>query len=175
MSINKKQIVIIDIETSSLHASGGFVVGFGLMDENEVFTHRFLNGKGIDDGEKTLLTQFQADVSNYGLVVGHNIRRFDIPMAVSRCLIHGLDPRPLLRLNIVDTLEIAHNYLLLQYNTLEDLCRFFKIPKNTCLRGEEMPVLFMRAIQDKTALIPIIEHCKDNKLKILIDERTIRY
>ncbi len=150
---------VLDIESTSLDALG-FVTGYGLLDEDGTFKHCFLDGKNVDEQEKNLLIQLRGDVCKYDALIGHYIRRFDVPMVISRCLLHELDVQPFLKIRIVDTWEIARNFLLLPKNTLEDLAHFFNIPKNNDLKGSDMPSLYMKASQgDKKTLKLIQEHC----------------
>ena len=187
MSINnKKRIGIFDLEATATDCSG-FIVGYGLMDEDGSFKHRFLDGKTVDAGEKDLLIFLREDLSKYSVIIGHYIRRYDFPLIISRCLLRNVNPLGLLQIRKIDTWEIAQNFLLMPsyHNTLEDLCRFFGITKNISLQGSDMPSLYMRAVQgDKTSLNTIAEHCRDdvtatfhlyNKLKILIGQEPIKY
>jgi uncharacterized protein YprB with RNaseH-like and TPR domain len=151
-----------DLEATALTAESGFIVGFGILDENNTFHHAFLQGSVVA-GEKELCGDNIKLLSQYRSVVTHYGRQFDFPMLISRSLLHGLDPSPILRVNHIDTWEIARQRLCLKHCTLDDLAKFFNIPKNTTLRGSDMPILYMKAVQDdKLALQQIKNHCLDD-------------
>jgi DNA polymerase III epsilon subunit-like protein len=178
-----ESVAVLDIEATSTNALG-FITGYGLLN-NGTFTYDFLDGKTIDEGEKSLLNRLGVNISNCRKLVGHFIRLYDLRMITSRMLLYGLDPSPLFKVSIIDTWEVARDCLLLPKNTLEDLCRFFGIPKDTSLTGDQMPALYMKAYQgDKEVLQKIKSHCFDDcvatlavytKLKTLIEVQSKRY
>jgi DNA polymerase III epsilon subunit-like protein len=112
-----------------------------LLDEQNCFHHVFVAPQDIFVQEALICASLIESVQKYGQIVTHGGRKFDVPMVVTRSLLHGLNPSPLLKANMVDTLEIAWNVLCLKHNRLEDLARFLKIPKKTELNGADMPML----------------------------------
>jgi DNA polymerase III epsilon subunit-like protein len=178
-----ESVAVLDIEATATNALG-FITGYGFLN-NGVFTYDFLDGKTVDEGEKILLSKLSVNISKCHKLVGHFIRLYDLRMITSRMLLYGLDPAPFFKVPVIDTWEVARDCLLLPKNTLEDLCRFFGIPKDTSLTGDQMPTLYMKAFQgDKETLQKIKSHCFDDcvatlavytKLKTLIEGQSKRY
>lgn len=152
-----------DVEATGLRAESSCVVGYGVLDENGVFHHQFIQPVDLFSEEKIMCQSIIDTVSRYRQVVTHFGRGYDIRMVTSRSLLHGLDPSPLLRVNLVDIWEVARERLLLTKNTLDDLAKFFKIPKKIELKGSDMPLLYLKAATgDAQALPKIKEHCFDD-------------
>ena len=152
--------VILDIETSSLEADAGVVVGAGLMGENgraDYFPVR------RTDEEKGVLVKLVERLGEFGLVVTWNGRFFDIPFLTTRLLSHGLDPRPIASKRHVDLNEVAKNRLKLTFTYLDHVCGFFGIEKKRETMGMDVPRLYVRALEgDRRALGTIREHCLDD-------------
>ena len=173
--------LIFDLESLGTNAHS-VITGYGLLNEDGVtFKHCFISGDGdIDKLEKVMLVNLLKDIKEVSGVtlVGHYIRHFDFPMIISRCLFHGLDVKPFLAVPMIDTWEIARDFMLLPYNTLDDLCHFLGIKKDVTIHGYDMPTLFLKAVRgNKQALLLIEHHCKNdcattlevfNRLKPLI-------
>ena len=154
------KVVILDIETSSLEADAGIMVGAGLMPES---------GPGEYVGvrrtaeEKTILSRLMSRLSSYEVIVTWNGRGFDLPYLTTRLLSHGLDPRPLTGKRHVDLNEIVRSRLRLTFTYLDHVCDFFGIPKKKGPMGMDVPQLYLRAQEgDGKALRAIREHCLDD-------------
>ncbi len=156
------KIAFLDIESTSLTADSGFIVGFGLMFEDGNWIHKFLKGS-IIEGEKEVLMELIKAVRNIDLIVTWFGEGFDIPMIVSRCLIHGLDPSIILEKEHIDLCQIAKKILRLTDYSLDSVAKFFGIPKKIELKGRDMPPIYMKAISgDVESLKLIEEHCYDD-------------
>ncbi len=156
------KIVFLDIESTSLNADSGFIVGFGLMFEDGSWIHRFLRGS-IIEGEKELLKELIDAVKNVDVIVTWFGEGFDIPMIIARSLYHQLDPAPILEKEHIDLFSYAKKLLKLSDYSLDSVAKFFNIPKKIELKGRDMPPIYMKAISgDKEALKLIEEHCRDD-------------
>ena len=87
------RIVVLDIETSSLEADAGIVVGAGLL--LETGKSEYFEAKRTDQ-EKSLLVKLLKRLEVCDVVVTWSGRGFDIPFLTTRLLKHGLNPLPLL-------------------------------------------------------------------------------
>jgi uncharacterized protein YprB with RNaseH-like and TPR domain len=154
------QIVILDLETSSLEADVGIIVGAGLMTEQGKSEY-FQAKKTIE--EKPLLSRLLKRLDSFDVIVTWSGRGFDIPFLTSRALKHDLDPRPLLRKMHLDLNEVVKSRLRLTFTYLDHVCDFFGIKRDKGPMGLEVPGLFVRALEgDETALKSIRDHCMDD-------------
>src|SRR5437773_10175943 len=85
------RIVILDIETSSLEADAGIVLGTGLLPETG--KSEYLEAKRTDQ-EKGLLVKLLKRLEAYDVIVTWSGRGFDTPYLTTRLWKHGLDPLP---------------------------------------------------------------------------------
>ncbi len=153
-------IVILDIETSSLEADAGIIVGAGLMSEDgrsEYFQARKTNE------EKPLLTKLLQRLEAYDVIVTWSGRGFDIPFLTSRLLKHQMDPRTVLSKMHLDLNEVVKSRLRLTFTYLDHVCEFFQIKRDRGPMGLEVPQLFVKALEgDEGALRSIRDHCLDD-------------
>jgi uncharacterized protein len=154
------KIVILDIETSSLEADAGIIVGAGLQPENGIAEYF---GAVRTAEEKRMLTKLMSSLNKYEVIITWNGRGFDLPFLTTRLLSHGLDPRPLIGKRHVDLNEVVKNRLRLTFTYLDHVCDFFGIPRNKGPMGMDVPQLYLRAQEgDAKALRTIREHCLDD-------------
>ncbi len=154
------KLVILDIETSSLEADAGIVVGAGLISENgqaEYFPVR------RTDEEKNVLVKLVQRLNEFEIVTTWNGRFFDLPFLTTRLLAHKLDPRPFIRMRHIDLNEVVKNRLKLTFTYLDHVCDFFGIEKKRGTMGMDVPRLYVKALEgDRKALGAIREHCLDD-------------
>jgi uncharacterized protein len=172
------QIVILDIETSSLEADAGVIVGAGLMSE-EGKSEYFQARKTTE--EKPLLTKLLKRLESFDVIVTWSGRGFDIPFLTTRLLKHKMDPRPILRKLHLDLNEVVKSRLRLTFTYLDHVCEFFEIKRDRGPMGLDVPHLFMRGLEgDEEALGSIRNHCLDDlrvtrevflKLRPLIEQQ----
>lgn len=156
------KIAFLDIESTSLTAESGFIVGFGLMFEDGTWIHEFLKGSVVE-GEKEILMKLLEATANIDIIITWYGEGFDIPMVISRCLVHRIDPSALLLKEHIDLCAYAKRILRLGDYSLDSVAKFFNIPKKVELKGRDMPPIYMKAISgDKEALKLIEEHCYDD-------------
>ncbi len=170
------RVVILDLETSSLTADGGIIVGAGLM--NEAGQGEYLEAKRTDQ-EKRVLTGLVKRLGSYDIIVTWSGRGFDIPFLTTRLLKHGLDPRPVLGMMHLDLNEVVKSRLRLTFTYLDHVCDFFQIKRDKGPMGLDVPQLYVRALEgDGEAAKSIRDHCMDdlratrevfNKLRPLLE------
>jgi len=154
------RIVILDIETSSLEADAGIVVGTGLLPETG--KSEYLEAKRTDQ-ERGLLVKLLKRLETYDVIVTWSGRGFDTPFLTTRLLKHGLDPRPLLGKTHLDLNEVVRSRLRLTFTYLDHVCDFFGIQREKGPMGLEVPQLFVKAIEgDEGAFKSIKDHCLDD-------------
>ncbi len=152
--------VILDIETSSLEADAGVVVGAGLIPEKgeaEYFQVRRTSE------EKNALVKIVERLNDFEVVVTWNGRFFDIPFLTTRLLDHNMDPRPVFDKRHIDLAEVVKNRLRLTFTYLDHVCDFLGIEKKRGTMGMDVPRLYVKALEgDRKALGLIREHCLDD-------------
>jgi uncharacterized protein YprB with RNaseH-like and TPR domain len=154
------RIVILDIETSSLEADAGIIVGAGLMSE-EGKSEYFRVRKTAE--EKPLLSKLLKRLESYDVIVTWSGRGFDIPFLTTRLMKHQMDPRPILGKIHLDLNEVVKSKLRLTFTYLDHVCEFFEIRRDRGPLGLEVPHLFVRALErDEDALKTIRDHCLDD-------------
>ena len=154
------KVVILDIETSSLEADGGILVGAGLLPEHG--RSDYFQVKRTTD-EKDALVKLTRRLESYDVVVTWNGRSFDIPFLTTRLLKNNLDPRPVASKRHIDLNEVVKSRLRLTFTYLDHVCDFFGIAKKKGPMGMDVPQLYVRALEgDGKALGTIKEHCLDD-------------
>ena len=154
------RISFLDLETSSLEADAGIVVGVGLM--NETGKSEYLEAKGTAD-EKALLTKLLKRLESIDVIVTWSGRGFDIPYLTTRMLKHSMDPRPVLSKLHLDLNEVVRSRLRLTFTYLDHVCDFFGIKRDRGPMSLEVPHLFIKSLEgDETSLRTIRDHCLDD-------------
>lgn len=152
--------VILDIETSSLEADAGVVVGAGLLSDKGRAEYFPVRRTGE---EKNVLVKLIRRLQEFDLVVTWNGRYFDIPFLTTRLLSHNLDPRPIVGKRHIDLNEVVKNRLKLTFTYLDHVCDFFGIEKKRGTMGMDVPRLYVKALEgDRKALSLIRDHCLDD-------------
>jgi uncharacterized protein YprB with RNaseH-like and TPR domain len=154
------KIVILDIETTSLEADAGVLVGAGLM--SDAGRGEYLEARRTSE-EKSLLTKLSKRLESYDIIVTWNGRSFDIPFLTTRLIKHGLDPRLIIRKSHLDLADVVKSRLRLTFTYLDHVCDFFEIDRMRGPMGLDVPHLYVRALEgDRKALMSIREHCLDD-------------
>ncbi|MCS7368378.1 MAG: ribonuclease H-like domain-containing protein [archaeon GBS-70-058] len=158
----KGRIAFLDIESTSLTADSGFIVGVGIMWDDGKWSHEFLKGSVIE-GEAELIRKSIDELSNATIIVTWNGIAFDIPMLIARAIIHDIDPTPIILKEHIDLYRYAKKLLKLSEYSLDAVAKYMGIPKKVELKGRDMPPYYMKAIAgDQEAMKLIIEHCYDD-------------
>ena len=154
------RIVVLDLETSSLEADAGIIVGAGLM--TEAGKSEYFQARKTGE-EKSLLTKLLQRLGSYDVIVTWSGRGFDVPFLTSRLLKHSMDPRGVLGKLHLDLNEVVRSRLRLTFTYLDHVCDFFGIRREKGPMGLEVPALFVRALEgDEAALQLIRNHCIDD-------------
>lgn len=153
-------MVILDIETSSLQADAGIIVGAGIM--TEAGQSEYLQARNTKD-ERPLLSKLLKRLESSNMIVTWSGRGFDIPFLITRLLKHSMDPGPLLQKTHLDLNEVVKSRLRLTFTYLDHVCEFFEIKRDKGPMGLEVPHLYVKALEgDETAMKAIRDHCLDD-------------
>ncbi len=154
------KVAILDIETSSLEADAGILVGAGLS--SDAGTSEYFQVKRTTE-EKEALVRLTKRLQEYDILVTWNGRSFDIPFLTTRLLKHNMDPRPVAGKRHIDLNEVVKSRLRLTFTYLDHVCDFFGIAKKKSPMGMDVPQLYVRALEgERKALGVIKEHCLDD-------------
>jgi uncharacterized protein len=170
-------LIILDIETSSLEADAGIIIGAGVM--SEAGQSEYFQARNTKD-EKPLLSKLLKRLDSSSMIVTWSGRGFDLPFLTTRLLKHSMDPSPILTKAHLDLNEVVKSRLRLTFTYLDHVCDFFEIKRDKGPMGLEVPHLYVKALEgDETALKAIRDHCLDDlrvtrevllKLKPLLEQ-----
>ena len=119
-----------NISQAQILSESFFLTASWAFNENEVHSLRLTSNEAINEDDEVLITKLWHVLDNSNVVVGHNLRRFDIKKINSRFAYYNLpSPSPY---KIIDTLEIAKARFAFPSNKLNDLCEYLDI-------GEKLP------------------------------------
>src|SRR5437879_10417696 len=121
------RIVILDIETSSLEADAGIVVGAGLLPETGKSEYFEATRTGQ---EKGLLVKLLNRLEAYDVIVTWSGRGFDTLFLTTRLLKHGLDPLPLLSKTHLDLNEDVKTLLRLTVTHQNNVSNFLSTKRH---------------------------------------------
>jgi uncharacterized protein len=153
-------LVILDIETSSLEADAGIIVGAGVM--SETGQSEYFQARNTKD-EKPLLSKLLKRLNSSSMIVTWSGRGFDIPFLTTRLLKHSMDPGPVLARTHLDLNEVVKSRLRLTFTYLDHVCDFFEIKRDKGPMSLEVPHLYVKGLEgDETALKAIRDHCLDD-------------
>jgi len=132
-------------------------------------------GKGSHSDEKQLLLDADSILCSADLIIGHNIKDFDLPFIVNRCRKHGITPPKIgyhkgskwyWNDNVIDTMELWGAGKWKDMVSLNNLCKYFGIPVKDESIGKNFQQIF------ETDIEKAIEYCKgDVERTKLIYER----
>jgi uncharacterized protein len=153
-------VVILDIETSSLEADAGIIIGAGVM--SAAGQAEYFQARNTKD-EKPLLSKLLKRLEPTNMIITWSGRGFDIPFLTTRLLKHTMDPGPVLKKTHLDLNEVVKSRLRLTFTYLDHVCDFFGIKRDKGPLGLEVPHLYVKALEgDETALKAIRDHCLDD-------------
>lgn len=151
------RIGVWDLETTALTGIMGRILTcsfVSLDDEATVFRYDakpWVGKNKIDDGK--LATAIRDQLETYHLIVGHNIRLFDIPLLNARLAKAG--ERPLRTHFVMDTMWAARR-MRIGSSKLDNLQKYFELSEaKTPLKWETWQ---LAAQGDKAALEEVIVH-----------------
>lgn len=167
--------LVFDIESTSLNAGFGRIlcIGYGWYTEGEEIEPHIIS---IDPAtpwdDQSVVEMFSAILERADIVVGHNIRLFDIRMINTRVLAYNL-PR-IVWPATVDTLSIARTHFKPHSRRLDALAEFLQLPhKKTPITVSDWA---RAAGGDPGGLEKVIEHCRaDIRVTAGVYERIAPY
>jgi uncharacterized protein YprB with RNaseH-like and TPR domain len=150
-------VSFLDIEATSLDGESGSIIAYGIMEDDQIRVKLLKEDFKL---ESALIKDCLKNLERKEKIITWYGRRYDIPMIITRALKYGIPPNILLNILHVDLYEIAKGYMLLPRNHLEDVARFFGIERNSDIRGQDIPQLYIKG--DTQSLQKIKEHLIDD-------------
>ena len=140
-----------NISQAQILSESFFLTASWAFNEGEVEGIRLTPNEALNEDDEALVTKLWHVLNNSTVVVGHNLRRFDIKKINSRFAYYSLlPPSPY---KIIDTLEIAKAKFAFPSNKLNDLCEYLgigeKLPHDgfdlwkRCCNGDEAALIHM--------------------------------
>lgn len=125
-----ERIGFLDIESSGLKATFGFMISYCIKKEDGEIIKRCVTPRDIRTGvfDKNLCIQFLKDIEQFDRLVTFYGTRFDIKFLRTRCIKHGLVFPPFGTKMHTDLYFMVKNRLLLHSNRLQTACDFLGIP-----------------------------------------------
>jgi uncharacterized protein YprB with RNaseH-like and TPR domain len=157
-----ERIGILDIESSNLNASFGYIISYCIKELDGNIIERVITEKEIRDGvmDKNLVQELIEDLQKFTRIITYYGMRFDIPFIRTRAVRHGLD-FPLYRaINHTDIYFTMKHKFKIHSNRLGAVCEFFDIPaKDHMLK----PDIWQAAMAgNKAALEYILQHNRED-------------
>lgn len=160
-------MIILDIETTGLSAATNQIIIIGILKNDKI---KQLVAK-TEKEEKKILKKFDNIVANsVGPLVGFNIKRFDIPFIIARCLKHGVElsgsglrfflSKDRYCYEVIDLKDLCIDYLKFQRGEfgLDHICKVFGIEKSEINIEELLP----RVLKDNNAFNKVKEKNKED-------------
>ena len=158
--IREEKIGFLDIETSSLNATFGYVISYCIKELDGIVRKRSITPDEIrtKQYDARLLKTFYLDSKDFDRFVVYwgKDRRFDIPFLRSRCLRNNLDFPTYKEVLVTDLYDLVKGKLKIGRNSLVSACSYLGIPA----KGTQMcPQIWMDAgTGDQKAIDTILEH-----------------
>ena len=95
------------------------------FNDGEIQSSKLTSQEAIDQNDESLVLQVWHLLNNADIVVGHNLRRFDIKKINARFAYYRLPPPSPYK--IIDTLEICKSKFAFPSNKLNDVCAYLGI------------------------------------------------
>lgn len=154
------KVCFLDIESTSLEADTGIVIGIGLMDESG--RSRFLFAKTPKE-EARMLNSFLSILKDYHMMITWRGKDFDVPFLIARLIKNKIEVEKLINIYHLDLAEFLKANLRLSRSDLYHVCRFLGIKKDMELSGLDMPRLYLNSMKgDLKARKMIKRHCIDD-------------
>jgi len=160
-------MIILDIETTGLSAATNQIIIIGILRNGKI---KQLVARSERE-EREILKKFDNIIANSaGPLVGFNIKRFDIPFIIARCLKHEIElSRSGIRFflsrnrycqEIIDLKDLCIDYLKFQRGefSLDHICRVLGIKKSEKNIEELLP----KVLKDNNAFSKVKEKNKED-------------
>jgi len=162
----EEKIAYLDIESSSLVATFGYIISYCLKEANGKIIERVLTPNEIKSHifDKKLMKQFIVDSKKFDRVLTYYGTKFDVPFLRTRAIHWGLDFPLYSEIKHTDVYYIVRNKLRLHRNRLETACEFLDIPS----KGHRLnPTVWQRAMSgEKKALNYILQHNREDVISL---------
>lgn len=116
-----------NISQAQILSESFFLTASWAFNEQEVEGIRLTPNEAVNEDDEALITKLWHVLDNSNVVVGHNLRKFDIKKINSRFAFYNMPPPSPYK--IIDTLEIAKAKFAFPSNKLNDLCEYLNIGK----------------------------------------------
>ncbi len=162
------KIAYLDIETTSLHADGGYVLTWCLKEKGvddiyyDVITKKELSNYSID---KRIVQSLVKRLRDYKIVVTYYGTPFDIPFLRTRALRWGLDFPAYGEIYTWDLYYTVKSKLSLSRNSLEAACQMLGIDGKTHI---DRKVWELASLGEPKSLEEVLTH---NKYDVIILEK----
>lgn len=157
----RPNVMVLDIETTSINADNGYIICIGWRDEATGRTRLMFVPNPKREAET--LKRFLGILSRYHICFTWKGRIFDMPYLVARSIKHGLDPSPIYSVKHIDLADVVKEHLRLSSDNMWTLCRFLGIARDYSVTGMDVPDLYSRYLAGGRGLrAEIISHCRDD-------------
>lgn len=140
-----------NISQAQVLSESFFLTASWAFNDEEVQSVRLTSNEAKNEDDEVLVAKLWHVLDNSSVVIGHNLRRFDIKKINSRFAYYDMPcPSPY---KIIDTLEIAKAKFAFPSNKLNDLCEYLgigeKLPHDgfalwkACCNGDEDALIHM--------------------------------
>jgi uncharacterized protein YprB with RNaseH-like and TPR domain len=151
---------IFDIETTGFYSDDSFLVAIGVLnnDKSEIFfAESTSEEKKIIEDFLKFLRENKVDV-----LIGFNIKNFDIPYLQGKLLMHNLDFRSFQDFNVVDVFEYIKNTRFTSKSLTNISENLLEKPRNS--PSNKIPNLYIKFIEtkDNSFKEKIVEHLKED-------------
>lgn len=163
-SLTKPKILLFDIETAPIlaHVWGLWNNNVGLdqiqedwymlswsakwLGEPEIYSDCLFNYpedfKEDPNNDRNIVTTLYKMLDQADIIIGHNVKKFDIKKSTARFLKWGF--KPLSSYRVIDTLEIAKKEFNLSSNKLDFLATYLGLPNKVSHEGHKLWVKCMQ-------------------------------
>jgi len=142
----RKSKKIIFENTPLQYGIGKIVCICGVLDEDWVYSS--------EDDERKQIETFMNAVSNVNHICGHNVKRFDIPYIIGRCLKLDISIEPIVSSEIIDTSDLLGD----KYVSLEHLSYLCNLESSKSgIQGKDVPSAYYNG-----RFIEIMEYCMND-------------
>jgi len=159
-----ERIGFLDIETSNLSATFGYIFSYCIKELDGPILERVLTPAEVKSGafDRGLMIDCNRDMRKFDrlIVFWGKDRRHDIPFLRTRAAYYDLEFPLYKELIVNDLWDICKNKLRLHSNRLQAACDFFDIPAK---QHKLEPTQWQKAMAgDKKALAFILEHNRED-------------
>lgn len=161
-----EKIGFLDIESSNLKATFGYVISYCIKEADGKIIERVLTPKEIKNHvfDKELMRDLIRDIRKFDRVLTYYGTGFDIPFLRTRAIFWEFLFPLFGEIRHTDVYYIIRNKLKLHRNSLAVACDFFDIPS----KGHKLnPYIWQRAMSgDKKSLAYILEHNREDVISL---------